>query len=59
MLAPPVTSDLCSLHSHGQVEVWIVLVHICTSKEGFHAPSFVLEFIFGTKPISGYCFVLQ
>lgn len=58
MLAPPVTSDLCSLHSHGQVDVLIVLVPICTSR-GFHAFSFVLDFIFGTKPIFEYCFVLQ
>lgn len=59
MLASPMTSDLCSLWSQGQVEVWLVLVAICTSKEGFHALSFVLDFIFGTKPISEYCFVLE
>lgn len=58
MSAPPAISDLCSLHSHGQVEVLIVLAPICTSR-GFHAPSSVLDFIFGTKPISEYCFVLQ
>lgn len=59
MLASPVASDLCSLCSHGKEEEWLVLVPICTSREGFHALSFVLDFIFGTKPISEYCFVFE